>query len=290
MFAVRSISANLLKNHAKNLWWLGVLPLTGLPFVMNYVENKQKEEKNKNEEVEPSSHEQLGHPPSPGEKTSWKTAILETGAAITQIKSPLNAIHNHLCGFHFYPDDMKRQLEAHHFCSHLNEDFQQCAVFDTNEKDARLIGVEYVISERLFKNLPEEEKVFWHSHLHEVKSGELTAPRLPKTAEHALMSHLAPTYGKVFHAWHVDRDGNFDALPLGIPQVLMSSTKDGQIKQDLIDARDKKFGIKTSDKRKSREDIPDVSVDPSADAWEKGRLVQIHTTNVSHKSFKPQFA
>ena len=29
---------------------------------------------------------------------------------------------------------------------------------------ARLIGVEYIISERLFKALPEEEKRFWHSH------------------------------------------------------------------------------------------------------------------------------
>lgn len=29
---------------------------------------------------------------------------------------------------------------------------------------ARLLGVEYIISERLFNELPEEEKRFWHSH------------------------------------------------------------------------------------------------------------------------------
>jgi len=29
---------------------------------------------------------------------------------------------------------------------------------------ARLLGVEYIISERLFREQPEEEKKYWHSH------------------------------------------------------------------------------------------------------------------------------
>lgn len=29
---------------------------------------------------------------------------------------------------------------------------------------ARLIGIEYIITERLFRELPEEEKKYWHSH------------------------------------------------------------------------------------------------------------------------------
>jgi hypothetical protein len=35
-------------------------------------------------------------------------------------------------------------------------------IFDSNEENARLIGVEYVVSERLFKTLPEDEKKLWH--------------------------------------------------------------------------------------------------------------------------------
>ncbi len=35
---------------------------------------------------------------------------------------------------------------------------------DSDQPSARLIGIEYIISERLLKTLPEEEKRFWHSH------------------------------------------------------------------------------------------------------------------------------
>jgi len=44
-------------------------------------------------------------------------------------------------------------------------------IFDSDEPGARLIGIEYIISERVYKGLNEEEKKLWHSHIHEVKSG-----------------------------------------------------------------------------------------------------------------------
>lgn len=65
------------------------------------------------------------------------------------------------------------QVEAHHYCSHLSEDVRQCVIYDSDASDARLIGVEYIISRRLFDSLPEEEKKYWHSHTYEVRwSGE----------------------------------------------------------------------------------------------------------------------
>jgi hypothetical protein len=36
-----------------------------------------------------------------------------------------------------------------------------------------MIGIEYVIAEKLFETLPMEERRFWHSHKHEVESGML---------------------------------------------------------------------------------------------------------------------
>lgn len=35
---------------------------------------------------------------------------------------------------------------------------------NTPPAGARLIGLEYIISERLFRELPEQEKKYWHSH------------------------------------------------------------------------------------------------------------------------------
>ncbi len=56
---------------------------------------------------------------------------------------------------------------------HYNQDMRQCAIFDSPEADARLIGVEYIISEKLFDTLSDEEKKLWHSHEYEVKGGIL---------------------------------------------------------------------------------------------------------------------
>ena len=55
-------------------------------------------------------------------------------------------------------DSPEDQMEVHHYCHQLNEDFAQCALFDGNTQDANLNGIEYIISEKLFSTLPEEEK------------------------------------------------------------------------------------------------------------------------------------
>src|SRR5215213_8586823 len=140
-----------------------------------------------------------------GEPRSTRSRVLETGAAILQSNAPLDAMSVYLNGFHFYADDMGRQVEAHHYCTHLAEDFHQCVIFDSNEKGARLIGVEYIVSERLFRGLPDDEKRLWHSHHYEVKSGALIAPGLPEIAEHAALAPIVSTYGKTFHTWQIDR-------------------------------------------------------------------------------------
>jgi len=118
----------------------------------------------------------------PGQEKSTKTKVLEAGAELLQGDGPLNAIHQHVCGFHFYADDIKRQVIAHHYCSHQNEEVLQCVIYDSHEKNARLIGIEYIISEELFKSLPEEEKKLWHSHRYEVMSGQLIAPGVPENS------------------------------------------------------------------------------------------------------------
>ena len=42
-------------------------------------------------------------------------------------------------------------MEAHHYCAILNEEVIQCVIYDGNVKDAKLMGVEYIVSERLFR-------------------------------------------------------------------------------------------------------------------------------------------
>ena len=214
--------------------------------------------------------EDHGH--AKGKEKSGKTKVLEAGAEMLQGEGPINGIHAHVCGFHFYADDMSRQVRAHHYCGHKNEDVLQCVIYDSHEKDARLIGIEYIISEELFKGLPEEEKQLWHSHKYEVISGQLSAPGLPDVAEKELMKKLVTTYGKTWHTWQVDRG---DKLPLGLPKLMMGFTADGQGKPELVKKRDEDFGINSEAKKKSRADIPTHEIAPGADAWQSGKPFQI---------------
>lgn len=209
---------------------------------------------------------------SPGSKEATKTKVLETGAAALQNKPPIEAINAYLDGFHFYNGSPEGQMEAHHYCAILNEELIQCVIYDGNVKDAKIMGVEYIVSERLFKTLPAEEKALWHSHVHEVKSGQLLAPGIPQVAEHELMKKLIGTYGKTWHTWHTDRQKE---LPLGIPQLMMGFTADGQANAEMVAARDKRFGIDSAEKKKDRESIPSPAIDDGADAWQKGKAIQL---------------
>ena len=193
----------------------------------------------------------------PGEPTHTATSMLETATGVIQSFSPIKKIHQHLCAytdyiylpplslylsisllyilvgyfrFHFYGDDMTRQVEAHHFCSHQNEDMRQCLIYDSPGADARLIGVEYIVSEQLFLSLPDDEKPLWHSHEYEVKSGVLFMPGVPAMVQRVDLDKVCKTYGKTFHFWQVDRG---DVLPLGLPQIMMALTRDGQLHEEL---------------------------------------------------------
>ncbi|KAF7346131.1 DUF1264-domain-containing protein [Mycena sanguinolenta] len=171
---------------------------------------------------------------TPGDPLSTKSTILETGAAFVQNLDPVRQICAHLNAFHVYESDPHRFVETNHYCSHLTEgktrllgtcaaasyqvDVRQCILYDGPGPGARLIGVEYMITPKLYENLPSEERSLWHSHVFEVKSGMLIMPGpqiLPgawEVAETKEMEDVILLYGKTYHLWQTDRG---DALPLG---------------------------------------------------------------------------
>ena len=208
-----------------------------------------------------------------------KHRVLDVAAGAMQPKYPVDAMSTYLNGFHMYADDMGRQVEATHFCIHLRHDLHQCVIFDRNAPDARLIGIEYIISEERFRGLPDDEKRLWHSHDYEIKSGILVAPGIPDMAEHAYFEDLVTTYGKTFHNWQYDRDD----FPYGIPQLMMGLTEDGQADEALIHDRDRRLGVSTPKKRQGRADIPTPEVVAGANSWESGRTVQ---TRLEEMDFK----
>jgi hypothetical protein len=187
-------------------------------------------------------------------RSAWR-ATLEAGAALLQDTTPLKDFDIYVAGLHCAKHEPGMQMEAHHFCRQVNQDFFQCVLFDGNTVDANLIGIEYIVSERLFDSLPEDEKPYWHPHNYEVLSGQLCAPGLPDVAERAFLKELMNSYGKTWHTWHTGRhDGEpGDALPLGDPKLMWSFNRDGEADERLKRDFQQTMGIDEADKRAQRQ-------------------------------------
>jgi hypothetical protein len=191
-----------------------------------------------------------------GQEKSGKTRALETGAKVFQGKAPLRGFDVYLDGFHPMKDHPELQVEAHHYCRQVNDDFAQCALFDGNTATANLNGIEYIVSEKLYNTLAAQERKLWHPHNGEILSGQLVAPGIPDSAEHALMKQKMNSYGKTWHVWNTGRPGQpGDQLPLGQPMLAWSINRDGELQQGLLEARDKALGTNTAKKRKQRQDL-----------------------------------
>ncbi|HEY0791006.1 MAG TPA: OBAP family protein [Chthoniobacterales bacterium] len=214
----------------------------------------------------------FGQTPPAQQETSTDTKLMGMGSHLLQGKHPIDQIDAYVCGLHFYNGDLGRQVGAHHFCSHRSEEFLQCVIYDSNQPGARLIGIEYIVSARLFSTLPDEEKRFWHSHRYEVKSGELTAPGIPEPVEHELMKKLVNTYGKTWHTWQYDR---YADLPLGVPQLMMGFTQPGQATEARVRELEKEISYSVEERMKARQDIAASPVLTGANSWEQGNVYQI---------------
>ncbi|MCJ1284054.1 hypothetical protein MMC26_003385 [Xylographa opegraphella] len=156
----------------------------------------------------------------------------------------------------------------------------QCLIYDAPDKGARLIGVEYMVSPRLFATLPPAERRLWHSHVYEVKSGMLIMPQpalVPRAgwerAETLEMEQVVGLYGKTYHFWQVDRG---DVVPMGAPELMMSFTAEEQLadKAHLVKERDKRFATDWGHKREIRKGIEEPTI-------EAGELAYV----VSERSF-----
>lgn len=209
----------------------------------------------------------------PGRDTSAKTEVLKAGAEIIQSNLPTDKLDVYLVGFHPLEDDPHHQMEAHHYCRQVNEDFAQCALWDSNGPDANLNGIEYIVSEKLFETLPAQERAYWHPHNYEILSGQLVAPGLPDVAERALMKGKMNSYGKTWHVWHTGAPGMpGDTLPLGEARLAWSINADGELNPGLLSSRDQALGTDTADKRAQRQEFvglarPQEGVDALADKF-----------------------
>lgn len=179
---------------------------------------------------------------------------------------PVQGLHLHFCGIHIAKNNPKFQLVAQHYCGGVHDELHQCLLFDSTAKNARLLGVEYIISDRLFRQLPDTEKKYWHPHTYEVLAGGLIAPSMKPDDEAKFMKAILTTWGKTWHTWPDPKA----ALPTGEPLLMWALTGDGQEDPAVIAARDKQFGVSTAKVREERikqigYQVPKVSLPKSVE-------------------------
>ncbi|XP_061342765.1 oil body-associated protein 2A-like [Gastrolobium bilobum] len=208
-----------------------------------------------------------GPEPIPGKPMSTGQHVIDKSVMMMQSLKPIKQMKQHVCTFAMYSHDMSRQIETHHYCTRLNQDFLQCAVYDSDDSNAHLIGVEYIVSDKIFETLPPEEQKLWHSHAYEIKSGLWVNPRVPEMIGMPELENLAKTYGKFWCTWQVDRG---DRLPMGAPALMMSpqAVSPGLVRPELLHERDAKYNISSESLASSRLEIlePEM-INPMADYW-----------------------
>jgi hypothetical protein len=197
---------------------------------------------------------------APGQEQTARTSALETGANLLQSKGPIEKVSFYLDGFHAAKDDPTMQMEAHHYCNQVNEDFAQCVLYDGNTDDARLMGIEYIVSEKGYAALPADEKALWHPHNFEILSGQLRMPGLPDVAEKEALKGKMNSYGKTWHTWMTGmHDGKNDPMPVGPPRLQWSFNRDGEDSPGMVAARDKRMGLDTAAARRDRQDLVELA-------------------------------
>ena len=164
-------------------------------------------------------------------------------------KNPLERKHAQICAFHVGYDDPKLQMEVTHYCTAVGDGVFQCILYDSPEKNAKLIGVEYVITEARFGQLPKDEAKLWHPHRWEIEDGLLTIHNVTKTCEETLLKALYSSWGKTWHTW----PDLSTPVPMGKPILMWSAGgPNGAVDPKLVAKRDAKYKLNVEEVKKTR--------------------------------------
>ncbi|KAG0488991.1 hypothetical protein HPP92_007802 [Vanilla planifolia] len=210
----------------------------------------------------------------PGKTETLPTKAIYASAKLVQPMKPISQIKQHACSFALYGHDLSRQLEIDIFLSRRNNDFLQCAVYDSDKPSARLIGVEYIISAPLLERLPTRGAETLAFARLRVEGRTMGPPARARADRNEGGGEPGP---------HVDRG---DRLPMGAPALMMSpqGASAGKVRMELVKKRDERLGISSEELKESRVEISEPEwIHPNADYWKqhgKGFAVDVVATEM----------
>ena len=107
------------------------------------------------------------------------------------------------------------EMIAHHYCKPVSGGLTECLLFDSDMPDARLVGIEVIVSAEIYKKFSKKEKALWHYHKTEIPKVGATLPEHSPEEAAKIVKSMEETYGKVYLLW----DPGKGAFPMGKPMV-----------------------------------------------------------------------
>jgi Protein of unknown function (DUF1264) len=83
----------------------------------------------------------------------------------------------------------------------LNDHVGQCLIFDGPGPEARLIGVEYLVSDEVYRRMSAEERLYWHDRKPDVDAGLVRRSMQSGAEVEATRAPVRTRWGKVYHTW-----------------------------------------------------------------------------------------
>jgi len=157
--------------------------------------------------------------PKPVMGDDARVAHAESSAGV---KAPIQEVlHCPLAfaGVHLLKEMPEHSQVAYHFCKPVNDQVSQCVLYDGTGPDAKLIGIEYLVTDALYQKMPAEEKLYWHDHQHEVDAGLIKSLTQTGDEEKKTLAVVRTLWGKVFHTWASGK-----TYPAGPPRLFWSVT------------------------------------------------------------------
>jgi hypothetical protein len=138
----------------------------------------------------------------------FSSVLIAAGAAVAQeapMTTPADGYAIHVLAPHLI--DGKVRGPFHHYCKPVSpEPYIVCQLYETNDPNAKLVGIEYVVSKTITQDeeiVPRHwwKKHLWHDHAAEIATGNVKLLDLPPDKAKEIADVVSKTEGIVFSLW-----------------------------------------------------------------------------------------
>lgn len=141
------------------------------------------------------------------------TVALSTRALSATVAKPSDGWTLHIDAKLHYP--AQPNMISHHYCKGVAGGLTECQLYDSDEPNARLVGVEVIVDAATWTKFSAGERALWHFHKTEIPKVSATLPDLSPEEAAKVVKSIENTYGKIYLIWDPGR-GN---LPTGRPSL-----------------------------------------------------------------------